>query len=101
MRLLLKVTFPHEPFNSMQRDGTAGPTLTEIFESIKPETVYMTLNNGMRCALCVVNVNSASDYPKIAEPFFLKFEADIEYEITMSLEELGAAGLEELGRRWG
>ena len=39
--------------------------------------------------------------PRLAEPWFLKFEADCHFRIVMSPEDLGRAGLEELGRKWG
>ena len=39
MRLLVDIDVPHEPFNSMGRDGTAGGTLERILGDIKPEAV--------------------------------------------------------------
>jgi len=34
-------------------------------------------------------------------PFFLNFNADCEFRIAMSPEDLGKAGLDELGKKWG
>jgi hypothetical protein len=38
--------------------------------------------------------------PSFAEPFFLNFNADCRFRIVMSPEDLGRAGLEELGKKW-
>ena len=61
MRMLLHAMFPTEPFNSLVRDDTAGQILQKIVEEIKPEAVYFTEEDGMRSALLVVDLASASD----------------------------------------
>lgn len=43
----------------------------------------------------------ASDLPKFVEPFFLKFNADCDLRVVMSLEDLASSGLDELGKKWG
>jgi hypothetical protein len=101
MRMLLNVTFPHEPFNTAVRDGTAGKTITKILEAIKPEAVYFTEQDGHRGATLVVNLEKASQVPALAEPWFLHFNADCQFRIAMTAEDLQRAGLEELGKKWG
>ena len=101
MQLMLNVTMPHEPFNSLVRNGTAGSTLEKIMEAIKPEAVYFTEQGGHRGAIIIVNVKNASDIPSIAEPFFLKFNADCKMRIVMSPEDLAQAVLDNLGKKWG
>jgi hypothetical protein len=100
MRMLLRATMPHESFNALVKKGTAGKVLEQILGEIKPEAAYFTLDNGSRSLLMVVNVANPGDYVKYAEPFFLKLNADISYEIVMSPEELKGAGLEEIGKRY-
>jgi len=100
MRMILTATMPHEPFNSMVRDGTAGTTIEKILEETRPEAVYFTEQNGYRTALLVVQVGEAAEIPKLAEPWFLNFEADCEFRIAMTADDLARAGLEELGRKW-
>jgi hypothetical protein len=39
--------------------------------------------------------------PAIAEPFFLTFDASVEFRVVMTPEDLGAAGLEALGEKYG
>ncbi|MGH6812145.1 MAG: hypothetical protein ACREDM_07295 [Methylocella sp.] len=100
MKMLLTVEIPHEPFNTLVRNGTAGQILQRILEAIKPEAVYFTEQDGARCGIFLINVQSASDIPKFAEPFFLSFEADCKFRIVMSPEDLQKAGLDELGKKW-
>ena len=101
MRMLMNVIFPVEPFNSAVRDGTAGPTIKKILESIKPESVYFTELNGQRGGVLVVDVKEASEIPALAEPFYLAFEADIEFRIAMTPDDLVRANLGALGKTWG
>ena len=100
MRMLLNVVVPHEPFNTAVRNGTAGETIGRILEEIKPEAVYFTEQDGRRGATLVVNVESPSQVPALAEPWFLNFNADCKFRIVMSPEDLQQAGLEEIGRKW-
>jgi hypothetical protein len=100
MKMLLTVDIPHEPFNSLVRAGTAGDTLNKILDSLKPQAVYFTEQDGRRGAVLVIELDSPSDVPRFAEPFFLKFNADCRFRIVMSPDELGKAGLSELGKRW-
>ncbi|AXE95107.1 panthothenate synthetase [Paraburkholderia sp. 22099] len=100
MRMLLNIRIPHEPFNTMVRDGTAGEVLARILEDAKPEAAYFTEQNGARGAVLVVNVDDASQIPAFAEPWFLKFNADCELRIAMLSADLMKSGLENLGTKW-
>jgi hypothetical protein len=101
MRVLVHAKFPHEPFNTAVRNGTAGQTIERIVADIKPEAVYFTEYDGKRGAILIVDLPDASKVPSVAEPFFLKFNADVSFHIVMKPEELGAAGLDALGKKWG
>lgn len=100
MRMLLQVRIPHENFNEAVRDGSAGKKLKKILDEIKAEEVYFTEYDGWRGAIMIVNVNDPSEVPKFAEPWFLSFNADCEFHIAMTPEDLGRAGLEQLGKKW-
>lgn len=100
MRMLLTASIPHEPFNSMVRDGTAGTVIGKILETLKPEAAYFTEEHGTRCAVFVVEVADQSQMPKFAEPFFLSFKADCRFRIAMTPEDLSRAGLGDLGQEW-
>ena len=100
MRMLMHVQFPPEPFNSAVRDGSAGPKIQKILEAIRPEAAYFSEHHGQRGGTFVVNVNSPSDVPMLAEPFFLTFNAEVEFRIAMTPEDLAHAGLDALGKKW-
>lgn len=101
MRMLVHLDFPVEPFNSYVRDGSIGARIQKIMGHIKPEAAYFSEHNGARGAVLVINVNDASEIPGVAEPFFLQFEANVEFRIAMLPADLGKAGLEVIGKEWG
>jgi hypothetical protein len=100
MRMLLNISFPHEPFNTLVKEGRVGEILQEILKDLKPEFIYFTEQDGERGAVAAVTVDDASQIPFFAEPFFLNFNADVKFRIAMSPEDLGKAGLEALGQKW-
>ena len=101
MRMLMDVTFPLEPFNTMVKNGTAGQKLQQIMEDIKPEAVYFSARGGKRGAIIIVDIADPSRLPTFAEPFFLTFNATLEVHVVMAPEDLAKAGLEELGTKYG
>jgi hypothetical protein len=100
MRMLMIAKNPLPQFNAGVRNGSAGKVLTKIIEELKPEAVYFTEMEGKRTAVMVVDLKDASDIPKYAEPFFLHFESSVEFHPVMTPQDLGRAGLEELGKKW-
>ncbi len=100
MRMLLNVRFPHEPFNTLVREGKAGEIIQKIIKELTPQSIYFTEQDGCRGAVAIVEVNDPSQIPFFAEPFFLNFNADCEFRIAMSPEDLGKARLDELGKKW-
>lgn len=100
MRMMMTVKFPHNRFNDAVRDGNAGSRLETILAAIKPEAVYFTEMNGQRGAVLLVNLDSPSQIPALAEPWFLAFDADVHFQIAMTPDDLKEAGLDQLGRTW-
>ena len=47
-----------------------------------------------------MNVNEPSDIPRLAEPWFLTFNAQVEFRVAMTPEDLGRAGLDTIGKSW-
>ena len=101
MRMLIRASFPNEPFNTLVRKGTAGEIMGKILAAIKPESIYFTDMDGQRTALLVVNMENASQIPALAEPFFLNFHAECHFHPVMTPDVLQMAGLAELGKKWG
>ena len=100
MRMLLFVDFPNEPFNSLVRNGEISDIMNKIMEAIKPEAAYFTEQDGLHGAVMVVDVNSPSDIPALAEPFFLCFEAECRFRTAMTSDDLKKADLNSLGKKW-
>jgi hypothetical protein len=100
MRMLLDITVPHEPFNSLLRKGVAGKKLGEILEALKPEAVYFSEHDGKRGAVVIVDMADPSKIPSIAEPWFLTFNADVKFRVAMTPDDLKKAGLDEVGKKW-
>jgi len=98
--MLMKVSFPVEPFNTAVRDGSAGAKIGRALEEIKPEAVYFTEDEGHRGAILIVDVPNPSRVPALAEPWFLMFNASVEFKIVMTPDDLKASGLESLGRKY-
>ncbi len=101
MKMLTFIKIPHEPFNTLVKNGRAGEIIGRIIEELRPESIYFTEHHGTRGAVAVFEVEDSSRIPALAEPFFLNFNADCEFRIAMSPEDLRNAGLNELGKKWG
>jgi len=100
MRMLMHVHFPHDTFNAAVRDGTMAKKMGKIIEEAKPEAVYFTEYGGQRGAIMIVDLADPSKVPALAEPWFLQFEADVEFHVVMSPDDLAAGGMEALGKKW-
>jgi hypothetical protein len=100
MRMLMQVKIPNQEFNAAVRDGSVEGKMKQILEDTKPEAVYFTEYDGQRGAIMIINIEDSSEVPKFAEPWFLSFNADVQFHIVMTPEELGRAGLEKLGKKW-
>ena len=100
MRMMMLVQIPLEPFNSAVKDGSAGAKMKKILDAIKPEHAWFSEREGKRGGVLIVNLDSPSDVPRLAEPWFLTFNAQVEFKIAMTAEDLGRANLDALGKQW-
>lgn len=100
MRMLLRVKLCTETFNAAVRDGSVGKKVQRILDDTKPEAVYFTEMDGYRGAIMIVNLDDPSKVPALAEPWFLQFNAECSFHITMTPDVLAKAGLEALGKKW-
>lgn len=101
MRFVVKISMPHEPFNTLVRNGSADKLMQQIMGELKPEAAYFAEMNGRRTGILIVNFDHTSQIPAIAEPWFLKFNADVEFHPCMLPEDLGKADLHAIGKKWG
>ncbi len=100
MRMLIHVKIPHKEFNVYVKDGSIGRKMKQILDDIKPEAVYFTEYCGRRGLIMIADVAGPSAVPAIAEPWFLLFNADVEFHVVMSPDELEKAGLDKLAKKW-
>ena len=93
MRMLLRAIIPNETGNAAVRKGTLESTMKKILADLKPEAAYFVASDsGERCAVIVFDLKDSSELPKVAEPWFLAFNAQVSVRPTMTPEDLAAAG---------
>jgi len=100
MRILMNISLPVAEFNNRLRDGTASKAIMQIVEEMKPEAIYFTEQNGQRGAVALVEMADASQIPRLAEPWFLTFNAKVEFRIAMTPDDLKRSGLDDLRHKW-
>ena len=91
MRFFLKVNIPVENGNAAAKAGKLGETIQSILTDLKPEAVYFVADKGHRTALIFLDMQDASQIPALAEPWFLAFNASIEFHPVMVPEDLAKA----------
>ena len=91
MRLMMKVSLPVETANDMAMDGMLGKKIKEILDEQKPEAAYFTTEDGLRTGLLFINVKDSSEIPKFAEPWFLSFNAFVDFKPVMAPADLQKA----------
>ena len=75
--------------------------MARFWMNLKPEAVYFSERKGKRGGVMIMDVASPSDVPRIAEPFFLTYNAEVRFHVCMTPDDLAKAGLEDLGDKWG
>jgi len=103
MKYIMKVRMSIDKGNEALRDPDFGKKMNELLTEIKAESAYFTTICGQRGAYILVNLNDASEMPKIGEPFFLWLNADIDWIPVMKPEDLGKAGpaIGAAVKKWG
>ena len=91
MRVLMKISLPVESSNETIINGTLPKTVQSILAEQKPEAAYFFAENGKRGGFLVVDMKDTSEIPAFAEPWFLAFNASVEFHPVMSAEDLGRA----------
>ena len=100
MRFVMHISLPVEKFNQAVLDGTAGQKLDRILDDAKPEAAYFCAKDGKRGGFLIVNLSDASEIPRFAEPWFLNFDATVEFLPAMTPQDLQHAGLDQLSKKW-
>jgi hypothetical protein len=91
MRCLLKVSIPVEIGNAAISDGSLPRTIDSILADLKPEAAYFAEDNGKRTGFIFFDLKDTSQIPAVAEPWFLAFDAHLEFHPAMNLDDLKKA----------
>jgi len=67
--------------------------VVDDYLAIRPEAAYFAVGDGQRTLFLVVNAEDASELPRLVEPFWLAFEADIEVTPVMSQADFEKAAV--------
>jgi len=102
MRCLLKVSIPVETGNVSMADGTLPNTIESILNEIKPEAAFFAEDNGKRTGFIFLDLKETSQIPALAEPWFLAFNAHVEFHPAMNLDDLKKAtpGIEKAVKKY-
>jgi len=102
VRFLMKVTIPVDVGNELVRGPDMAGKINEIMEFVRPEAAYFAVGDGQRSMFLIVNADEASELPRLVEPFWLAFEADIEVTPVMSQAdfEKAATHIAEAARKF-
>jgi hypothetical protein len=88
MRMLAIVSVPVETGNDNIIDGTLGQTIQSILEAHRAESAYFTVDAGERTGYIVFDMTDATQMISFAEPFFLAFNASVDFKPVMTPDDL-------------
>ena len=102
MRCLLKVSIPTGIGNERVIDGSLPRTIESILNDLNPEAAYFAEEQGARTGFVVCNLKDESEIPAIAEPWFLAFNARVEFHPCMTVADLkkAAPGFEKAIKKY-
>jgi hypothetical protein len=98
MRTMLKVKMDTTAANAVIARGDMPKVMQALMETISPEAVYFTAEDGVRCGYFVFDMKDASMLPSIAEPLFSQLGASLSACPCMNQDEL-TRGLEAWAER--
>jgi hypothetical protein len=102
--MMMQMSIPVEAGNEAARKDAFGPSFRKMLEAMKPEAAYFTTTgHGERGGFVVFDMSDVSEIPAIAEPFFLAFNARINFFPVMTPEDLGKAlpGIQKAAKEYG
>ena len=92
MRMLLQIEIPVEQGNATIKSGKLPQVIKSVLDELKPEAAYFTEICGKRTGFIIVDIKDASEISKVAEPWFLAFNAAVKLHPVMTFEDLAKAG---------
>ena len=91
MRMIMTVNIPVEKGNEGIISGKMGEFMESTLGNLNPEAAYFTSIEGERTGIIVFDMKDPSEIPLIAEPWFLAFNAKVDFRPAMVLEDFKKA----------
>jgi len=88
MRTLLKATLDVKASNKAILNGSLSKVVEMVMGMIRPESAYFMTIDGCRSCMMFFDLKDPSMIPSIAEPFFLNFNAKVEFFPVMNADDL-------------
>lgn len=103
MRMMMKVNIPVDAGNAAAQSGTLGTTVQKILEGMKAEAAYFAEDGGQRTGYIFFDMKESSELPRVAEPWFLAFNASLTVRPAMTPQDLAAAtpGIKDAVKKYG
>ena len=70
MRMMLKIKIPPEAGNRAVADGSMVKAFESLKAKLKPEAIYFSMEDGMRCVFVFYNIDEEYRFLDIHEPLF-------------------------------
>ena len=75
----------------MVKDPNLQNRVDTVMGDIRPEATYFTIEDGQRTLYFIVNVDNPEDMPRIAEPLWLSWKADVTFLPAFTPEDMEKA----------
>ena len=88
MRTLVRITPDIDKGNAAILDGTFEHLIAQTVDRLNPETAFFFADHGKRTANFIFDMADSSDIPSVAEPWFLKVGATVEFFPCMNGDDV-------------
>lgn len=88
MRMMMKIKIPVEKGNQAFADGTMQQAFEKLIKRLKPEASYFYMENGLRAATIIYQVEEGYQIFETHEPLFAALNALIEDTPVLSWEDM-------------
>ena len=88
--------------NALVRDPNLQSRMDTVIGDIRPEVVYFTIEGGQRTVYLIVNLENPEDMPRVAEPLWLSWKADVAVQPVFTGEDMekGMAVIGEIVKKY-
>ncbi len=88
MRMMVKFQIPTEEGGRAIQDGSMQRLIQESMAALQPECAYFFVEDGVRTALAVFDLQSPSDMVPLLEPAMMQVNAKVQLFPVMTREDL-------------